>query len=152
MERIAEAVAGPVANRDPDPLPSYPVIDWDDDGSQIEVAEPHISRSAGRLFVAVCTYCAEGPRQAADPREPSTWLEYAESSYDLDEQRAALTRHLAHHQRQADPTAALPIWTWSDRTCPRCHAPAEHKCRTVSGRPSTAIHAERWQDHSSQYW
>ncbi|WP_444543342.1 zinc finger domain-containing protein [Micromonospora sonchi] len=116
------------------------------------VAEPHIQRSGGRLYCAVCTYCPERPGRAANVLEPSVWLEYSESSFDVDEQRAALTRHLNHHRKQADPTAALPIWTWSDHSCPRCHAPAEHRCRTSSGRPSTSVHAERWQDHSDEYW
>ncbi|WP_446430676.1 zinc finger domain-containing protein [Polymorphospora lycopeni] len=114
--------------------------------------EPHIQCSAGRLYIAVCTYCPEGPGAAADSGEPFTWLEYQESSYDLDEQRAALARHLTHHRKQTDPTAALPIWTWSDHTCPRCHAPAEHECRSSSGRPSTTVHVERWQDNSGNYW
>ncbi|WP_438860728.1 zinc finger domain-containing protein [Actinoplanes cyaneus] len=46
----------------------------------------------------------------------------------------------------------MPIWTWANQPCPRCHAPAERPCRTTSGRPSTNIHATRWQDLSSQYW
>jgi hypothetical protein len=152
VERIADAVAGPVTRQAPEALPTYPIVDCDGPSPETGVAEPHIQRSAGRLYYAVCTYCPNGPGQAADPREPSTWLEYSESSYDLDEQRAALARHLTHHGKQADPTTALLIWTWSDHLCPRCHAPADHRCRTNSGRPSTAPHAERWQDHSDQYW
>ncbi|WP_438268510.1 zinc finger domain-containing protein [Micromonospora peucetia] len=133
-------------------MPTYPIVDCDDPSAEVTVAEPHIQRSDGRLYIALCTYCPDRPGQVADPREPATWLEYGESSYDLDEQRGALTRHLTHHQKQADPTAALPIWTWSDHACPRCDAPPEHKCRTRSGRPSTAVHAERWHDHSGEYW
>jgi hypothetical protein len=152
VERIADAVAGPVVKQKPEILPTYPIIDCDDPSPELGVAEPHIQRSAGGFYYAVCTYCPVRPGRAANVREPSTWLEYGDSSVDVDDQRAALARHLAHHRKQADSTAALPIWTWSDHSCPRCHAPAEHKCRTNSGRPSTSVHAERWQDHSDDYW
>ena len=152
VERIADAVAGPVVRDDADPLPSFPVIDWDGTEAWTDVVEPHIGRSAGSLYYAVCPRCPEAHGKPADPTEPSTWLEHSESSYDLDEQRAALARHLAHHERLADPAAALPIWIWSDQACPRCHAPAEQECRTASGRPSTAVHSSRWRDHSSDYW
>jgi hypothetical protein len=152
VERIADAVAGPPAAPASAPSPTYPVIDWDDHYQpSVPVAEPHIACSAGRLYYAVCVYCPSGRGQTADPAEPSTWLDYAESSFDLDEQRHALARHLSHHERQADPTMPLPIWTWSDRPCPRCQAPAEQRSRTRSGRTS-AVHAERWQDHSTDYW
>ncbi|GLY98778.1 hypothetical protein [Actinoplanes sp. NBRC 103695] len=153
IERIAEAVAGPVIPIEADPLPSYPVLA--EDGTEpprTGASEPHIGCWAGSLYVAVCTYCPATPGQAVDPGASSTWLEHAESSHDLDEQRAALTRHLAHHHQLADPTAALPIWTWSDQPCPRCHAPVGQKCRTVVGRLSTAVHTARWQDHSDRYW
>ncbi|MEO3781164.1 hypothetical protein ABGB16_31085 [Micromonospora sp. B11E3] len=152
VERIADKVAGPAAVQEPNALPTYPIIDSDDAHPESERPEPHIQRWANQLYYAVCTYCPADPGQVADPCDRSTWLEYEESSYDLDEQRAALTRHLAHHRKQADPTAALPIWTWSDHGCPRCQAPSEHKCRTRSGRPSTAVHAARRQDRSREYW
>jgi hypothetical protein len=152
VERIADAVTGPVPDPEPDTLPTYPIIDCDGPDPEMVVGEPHVQRSAGKLYYAVCTYCPAGPGRAATPHEPSTWLEYQESSYDLDEQRAALARHLIFHREQPDPTAALPIWTWSDNPCPRCHAPADHRCRTGSGRPSTAVHAERWRDRSDEYW
>ena len=152
VERIADAVTGPLPGDDADPLPTFSVIDWDDTAPRMDVAGPHIRRSAGRLYYAVCPRCPEAHGKPADPAEPSTWLEYVESSYDIDEQFAALARHLAHHEVRADPAAALPIWTWSDQPCPRCHAPAGQECRTASGRPSTAVHAARWRDHSTDYW
>jgi len=153
LERIADAIAGPVPRNEADPLPDYPVLDVDYTGESRPTAYgPHIGCSAGRLYFAVCTYCPASRGKTADPAVPSTWLEYEDSSYDLDEQRAILTRHLAHHQQQADPTAALPIWTWADEPCPRCHAPAGRACCTTSGRPSSTIHAARWRDYSSRYW
>lgn len=152
VERIADAVAGPLTGDDADPLPTFPVIDWDDMEPRMDVVEPHVGRSSGRLYYAVCPRCPEARGKPADPAEPSTWLEHGESSYDLDEQFAALARHLAHHEKLADPAAALPIWTWSDHPCPRCHAAAEQECRTASGRPSTAVHSARWRDHSPDYW
>ena len=153
LERIADAVAGPVTPTEAEPLPDYPVLDVDYTGaSRPEVTGPHISCSSGVFYSAVCTYCPAFRSKAPDPADPSTWLEYEDSSYDLNEQRAILARHLDHHRQQADPTAALPIWTWADQPCPRCHASAERPCRTTSGRPSTTIHAARWRDQSSQYW
>ncbi|WP_443607140.1 zinc finger domain-containing protein [Actinoplanes flavus] len=153
LERIADAVAGPVARTEADPLPSYPVIAEDGtDPTWAGRSEPHIACWDGSLYLAVCTRCPAKPGQVVDPSDSSTCLEYADSSYDLDEQRAALTRHLGHHLKLEDPTAALPIWTWSDQPCSRCHAPIGQKCRTAAGRPSTAVHAARWQDHSPQYW
>jgi hypothetical protein len=152
VERIADAVAGPLKRDDADPLPTFPIIDWDDTEPRMDVVEPHIGRSSGSFYYAVCPRCPERPGKPADPAKPSTWLEYGESSFDVDEQFAALARHLAHHEERADPAAALPIWIWSDQPCPRCHAPAEQECRTTSGRPSTAVHSARWRDHSTDYW
>lgn len=136
-----------------DPLPNYPIAAKGGTGPVVR----RIVRAACRLSGQVALLCGVppmpgGPGQAVDPGDSSTWLEYAESSYELDEQRTALIRHLAHHLQLDDPTAALPSWTWSDQLCPRCHAPAEDKCFAVARRPSTTVHAARWQDHSDRYW
>ncbi|WP_157441529.1 zinc finger domain-containing protein [Actinoplanes awajinensis] len=153
LERIADAIAGPVTLLDADPLPDYPVLELDyTAASHTGATGPHIACSSGVLYFAVCTYCPAIRGKAADLADPSTWLENDDSSYDLDEQRVILTRHLDHHRQQTDPTAALPIWTWADQPCPRCHAPTERPCRTTSGRPSTTTHAARWRDHSNRYW
>jgi hypothetical protein len=117
VERIADAIAGPVVVTAAEPSPIYPIVDWDIHDASAP-AEPHIVRSAGSFYYAVCTYCPAHRARAADPREPSTCLEYADSSESLDDIRAALTRHLGHHQQQNNPVAALPIWTWADRSCP----------------------------------
>jgi hypothetical protein len=105
-------------------------------------------RSYGRLCHAVCSYCSAQPGQSADPRDSWTWLEHDGPSADLDTQLAVLRRHDEHHRQQPDPTATLPIWTWSDRSCPRCPAPTDRRFRTSSGRPRTVIHSGRWHGQS----
>lgn len=99
LERFADATAGPVPRIESDPLLDYPVLDIDRTGeSRRNAAGPHIGCSSGRLYFAVRTYCPASRRKTADPAVPSTWLEHEDSSYDLDEQRATLARHLAHHR------------------------------------------------------
>jgi hypothetical protein len=149
LERIADAVAGQISP-DSEPAQEYPIIDHDDRASSIP-SIPHIGRYNQRLLFALCPYCPRGRDEPALPGNPDTWLEY-ESSHDVNEQCAALTRHLAHHTRLQLDTVPLPIWIWAHQPCPRCHAPKGTRCVTEKGQPSTAVHAARWQDDTELYW
>lgn len=150
LERIADAMAGQPPPS-PDPYPEYPIVDHDAGADAGIPLSPHIGRFNQRLLFAVCPYCPRASGELADPSNPDTWLEH-DDSYDLDEQRAALSRHLAHHAQQQVDTDPLPIWMWADQSCPRCQAPKGSRCSTDNGRPSTAVHAARWRDDSNLYW
>jgi hypothetical protein len=152
VERIANVVAPDAEVPTPAPLPEFPIIEADSGITSRDVAGPHIQSSHGRYFYAVCTYCPARPGRPADPNDPRTWLEYEESSADLDTQRTALHRHVEHHRQQPDPRLALPVWTWADKPCPRCSAPAGRRCHTGSDRPSTAIHSGRWHGQPDAFW
>jgi hypothetical protein len=97
LERLADAIAGPAAQA-PDPYPQYPVVTLDKDYRPAEVpSTPHIVMSAhGNILSAVCIYCPAGPDIVADAADPDTCLAY-EDGLVLDDYRAALTKHLAHH-------------------------------------------------------
>lgn len=150
LERIADAVAGPVVVP-PDPYGHFEIIANETGKLASTPAAPFIEIYQGRLMRAICIYCPAGRDSAADPQDPDTCLGY-DDSYDLDEQRAALTRHLAHHTKLPDATSPLATWTWEDQTCPRCAAEPGEVCRTERGRPSTAVHSPRWRDHTEDFW
>jgi hypothetical protein len=153
VERIADTIAGPPSPLAVDPTQDFPIVALNDHWRpEVAVVGPYIAQAHGQFYSAICTYCPASKDQAADPADPSTCLEYESSSLDLDDFRVALGRHIGHHERQEDPAAPLPIWTWSNRACPRCAAPAGDPCRTASGRTSPAVHSGRWQDHSGEYW
>jgi hypothetical protein len=153
VERIADVIAGPLPPAPADSTPEFPIVAMTDRWHpEATVVGPYIAQSRGQFYSAICTYCPASKDLAADPADPSTCLEYEGSSLDLYDFRVALGRHVAHHERQDDPATALPIWTWSDRACPRFAAPAGEPCRTSSGRTSPAVHSGRWQNHSDEYW
>jgi hypothetical protein len=150
LERIADTITGQ-PSPSPDPVPEYPIVDHDTDTVADVPATPHVGRYNQRLYFAVCPRCPRAKDKPIDPSNPDTWQEY-EDSYDLDEQRAALTRHLAYHGALTVETDPLPIWVWADQPCPRCQAARGSRCLADRGRTSTAVHAARWRDDSERYW